>query len=163
MGGDGETEAERRAGEEGGVGVQLAAQSCQGGRAVRRGLRGDRHSEFSFSNLQIRRRLKGRVQQRPTLVRRPRVVLSQHPKQLRLHLIGRDLDMQTPIEFYFVFFPMMWVIGALPLSIAGIGILEGGLVLLFVRFTGAQQEAATALAFCQRLIIHANAGARARH
>ena len=69
-----------------------------------------------------------------------------------LWLIGRDLDMQIPIEFYFVFFPMMWVIGALPLSIAGIGILEGGLVLLFVQFAGAEQEAATALAFCQRFI-----------
>ena len=67
-------------------------------------------------------------------------------------LIGRDLGMEAPVQFYFIFFPMMWVIGALPLSIAGIGILEGGLVLLFVQFTGAEREAATALAFCQRFI-----------
>jgi uncharacterized protein (TIRG00374 family) len=67
-------------------------------------------------------------------------------------LIGRDLDMPTQIQFYFIFFPMMWVIGSLPLSIAGIGILEGGLVLLFVQFAGAEQEAAIALAFCQRFI-----------
>lgn len=66
-------------------------------------------------------------------------------------LIGRDLDMQTPIHYYFVFFPMMWIVGALPLSIAGIGILEGGLVLLFVRFAGASKDLVTALALCQRL------------
>ncbi|MHC4772370.1 MAG: hypothetical protein ACYS8S_02085 [Planctomycetota bacterium] len=30
--------------------------------------------------------------------------------------------------------------------------MEGGLVLLFVQFAGAEQEAATALAFCQRFI-----------
>ncbi|MHC4237121.1 MAG: lysylphosphatidylglycerol synthase transmembrane domain-containing protein [Planctomycetota bacterium] len=71
---------------------------------------------------------------------------------LSLWLIGRDLGIQVPVYFYFVFFPMMWVISSLPLSIAGIGILEGGLVLLFVQFAGAEQEAATALAFCQRFI-----------
>jgi uncharacterized membrane protein YbhN (UPF0104 family) len=67
-------------------------------------------------------------------------------------LIGRDLDMTAQIQYYFVFFPVMWVVGSLPLSIGGIGILEGGLVLLFVQFTGAEQEAATALAFCHRFV-----------
>jgi uncharacterized membrane protein YbhN (UPF0104 family) len=69
-----------------------------------------------------------------------------------LWLIGRDLDMPSQIQFYFVFFPMMWVVGSLPLSIAGIGILEGGLVILFVQFAGAEKEAVMALALCQRLI-----------
>ena len=68
-----------------------------------------------------------------------------------LWLIGRDLGIQAPLEYYFVFFPMMWVIGSLPLSLAGLGIVEGGLVILFVEFTGAERETATALAFCQRL------------
>lgn len=67
-------------------------------------------------------------------------------------LLGRDLGMDAPIQCYFVFFPIMWVVGSLPLSIAGIGIVEGGLVLLFVQFSGVEQEAATALAFCQRFI-----------
>ncbi|MHC4523987.1 MAG: lysylphosphatidylglycerol synthase transmembrane domain-containing protein [Planctomycetota bacterium] len=66
-------------------------------------------------------------------------------------LIGRDLDIQAQIHYYFVFFPMMWIIGSLPLSIAGIGILEGGLVLLFVQFTGASAESVMAMALCQRL------------
>ncbi len=68
-----------------------------------------------------------------------------------LWLIGRGLGMSSPIQFYFVFFPMMWVISSLPLSIAGLGILEGGIVLLFVQFTGAEEDAAKALALCQRL------------
>ena len=66
-------------------------------------------------------------------------------------LVGRDLEMSAAIRFYFVFFPVVWVIGAIPVSIAGIGILEGGIVWLFVQFTGAAPEAAIALALCQRL------------
>ena len=68
-----------------------------------------------------------------------------------LWLIGRNLGMSSGIQYYFIFFPMMWVISSLPLSIAGLGILEGGLVLLFVQFTGADEDAAKALALCQRL------------
>lgn len=70
---------------------------------------------------------------------------------LSFWLIGRDLGMSTEIQFYFVFFPIVWVVGSIPVSIAGVGILEGGIVLLFVQFTGAQPEAAIALALCQRL------------
>lgn len=68
-----------------------------------------------------------------------------------LWLIGQNLGMSAGIQYYFIFFPMMWVISSLPLSIAGLGILEGGLVLLFVQFTGAGEDAAKALALCQRL------------
>ena len=66
-------------------------------------------------------------------------------------LIGRDLGIEAQIHHYFVFFPIMWIIGSLPLSIAGIGILEGGLVVLFFQFTGASKDLVTALALCQRL------------
>ena len=66
-------------------------------------------------------------------------------------LIGRDLGMTASLSYYFVFFPMIWVVGSIPISIAGLGILEGGLVLLFVQFTGAAPEAVIALALCQRL------------
>jgi uncharacterized protein (TIRG00374 family) len=68
-----------------------------------------------------------------------------------LWLIGQNLGMSSGIQYYFIFFPMMWVISSLPLSIAGLGIMEGGLVLLFVQFTGAEEDAAKALALCQRL------------
>lgn len=66
-------------------------------------------------------------------------------------LVGRDLNIDAPLGYYFVFFPLVWVIGAIPVSIAGLGILEGGLVFLFVRYAGATIEAAVALALCQRL------------
>jgi len=66
-------------------------------------------------------------------------------------LIGRDLNIDAPLSYYFVFFPLVWVVGSIPVSIAGIGILEGGLVFLFVHYTGANPEAAAALALCQRL------------
>lgn len=66
-------------------------------------------------------------------------------------LIGLDLNIDASLGYYFVFFPLVWVIGSIPVSIAGIGILEGGLVFMFVRYTGASPEAAAALALCQRL------------
>ncbi|NLK41112.1 MAG: flippase-like domain-containing protein [Planctomycetes bacterium] len=66
-------------------------------------------------------------------------------------LIGRDLNIDAPLIHYFVFFPLVWVVGSIPISISGIGILEGGLVFLFVRYSGTSTEAAAALALCQRL------------
>lgn len=66
-------------------------------------------------------------------------------------LIGRSLNIDAPLGYYFVFFPLVWVVGSIPVSIAGLGILEGGLVFFFVRYGGATPEAAAALALCQRL------------
>ncbi len=66
-------------------------------------------------------------------------------------VIGRDLNIAAPLGYYFVIFPLVWVVGSIPVSIAGIGILEGGLVFLFVRYGGASAESAAALALCQRL------------
>jgi hypothetical protein len=66
-------------------------------------------------------------------------------------LIGRDLEMTASLQYYFVFFPLVWVIGAIPVSIAGIGILEGGVVFLFVQFAGADPLDVATLALCQRL------------
>ncbi|MCI0499825.1 MAG: flippase-like domain-containing protein [Planctomycetales bacterium] len=65
--------------------------------------------------------------------------------------IGLDLGISAHLGYYFVFFPIVWVIGSIPVSIAGIGILEGGVVFLFVTFANADVEAVTALALCQRL------------
>lgn len=71
---------------------------------------------------------------------------------LSFWLIGRDLGGSDQIRYYFAFFPLVWVIGSIPLSPAGIGILEGGVILLFVTAAGTSQESATALALCQRAI-----------
>ncbi len=67
-------------------------------------------------------------------------------------LIGTDLGVSGQLRHYFLFFPLVWVIGVIPVSIAGLGILEGGVVLLFVKAAGASPETAAALAVCQRAL-----------
>jgi len=69
-----------------------------------------------------------------------------------LWVLGRSIGIEAHLKYYFVIFPVMWVIAALPVSIAGIGILEGGIAVLFVSLAGATREEATCLALCQRLI-----------
>jgi hypothetical protein len=65
--------------------------------------------------------------------------------------IGQDLEVGAALGYYLVFFPMVWAFGSIPISVAGIGILEGGVVFLFVTFAGANPETAMALALCQRI------------
>ncbi len=67
-------------------------------------------------------------------------------------LLGQNLKMAADAQHYFVFFPLTWVAAALPVSIAGMGILEGGLRELFTRFTDTGAEQVVALALCQRFI-----------
>ena len=67
-------------------------------------------------------------------------------------LLGRDLGVEAGLSYYFVVFPVMWVVGAIPISIAGLGVTEAGTVGLFVSLTGATPEKVLALAFCQRFV-----------
>lgn len=67
-------------------------------------------------------------------------------------LLGRNLEIEAGAKYYFVFFPITWGLAAIPVSIAGIGLLEGGVRELFTRFAGVSVEKAVALALCQRLI-----------
>ncbi len=67
-------------------------------------------------------------------------------------LLGRNLGVQAGPRYYFVIFPITWVIGAIPVSIAGLGVLEAGIVTLFTSLTAATRESALALAFCQRSV-----------
>jgi uncharacterized membrane protein YbhN (UPF0104 family) len=67
-------------------------------------------------------------------------------------LLGRNLGIDAGPTHYFVIFPVMWVVGALPISVAGLGVLEAGTVGLFTRLTGTLAEKALALAFCQRFV-----------
>ncbi len=60
------------------------------------------------------------------------------------------MGLEVPIKYYFVFFPISWVLGALPISPAGAGVLEGGIVFLFTRVPGVTVEQALVLALCQR-------------
>lgn len=67
-------------------------------------------------------------------------------------LLGRNLGIEAGLTHYFLIFPVTWVIGALPISVAGLGVVEAGTVELFVRLTGTPAENALALVLCQRLI-----------
>jgi uncharacterized membrane protein YbhN (UPF0104 family) len=67
-------------------------------------------------------------------------------------LLGRNLGLDAEVKHYFVVFPVSWVVAAIPVSIAGLGVLEAGLVTLFTSLTAATGEGALALALCQRFV-----------
>lgn len=67
-------------------------------------------------------------------------------------ILGVSIGIETSIKYYYVFFALMWVIGALPISIGGVVVMEGGLAYLFIHFAGVEPEAALALALCQRVV-----------
>jgi uncharacterized membrane protein YbhN (UPF0104 family) len=67
-------------------------------------------------------------------------------------LLGRNLGVDAGLQCYFVVFPLTWVVAAIPISVAGLGVLEMGTVEMFVRLVGATRESALALAFCQRFV-----------
>ena len=67
-------------------------------------------------------------------------------------ILGRGMGIEAGIKYYYVIFPLMWVIGAVPVSIGGAVVLEGGIVYLFVRLAGTAPEQALAIALCQRAI-----------
>jgi uncharacterized protein (TIRG00374 family) len=79
-------------------------------------------------------------------------ILIQSTVIISLWFLGQNLKIAAGARYYFVIFPLTWVAAALPVSIAGMGILEVGLRELFTRFAHAGVEQAVALALCQRFI-----------
>jgi len=67
-------------------------------------------------------------------------------------LLGRNLGIEAGIVYYYVFFTLTWVLGAVPISIGGAVVVELLLVSLFVRYAGVTEESASALALCQRAV-----------
>ena len=67
-------------------------------------------------------------------------------------LLGVNLGIKVSIEYYYVFFTLTWVLGAIPVSIGGVVIVEVLLASLFIRFAGVAEEPASALALCQRAV-----------
>ncbi len=72
-----------------------------------------------------------------------------------LWLVGRELGITVGFVYYLVFVPISWVIGMLPISIGGVGVVEGVLVLLFVQLAGVGRDNAFAVAICQRFLFWA--------
>ena len=66
--------------------------------------------------------------------------------------IGRSLGITAGVKYYYVFFTLTWVLGAVPVSIGGAVVVEGTLAYLFVKFAGVSAEKALALALCQRFL-----------
>jgi uncharacterized protein (TIRG00374 family) len=71
---------------------------------------------------------------------------------LSMGMLGKEIGIPANWEVYFVILPVMWVVGSIPVSISGIGIVEGGMIALFTQFGGATVDEATTLALCQRAV-----------
>jgi len=67
-------------------------------------------------------------------------------------LMGRHIGITASAKYYFVFFPLTWALGAIPISVGGAGLVEGGLVGLFTFVAGVPAELALAIALCQRVV-----------
>jgi len=67
-------------------------------------------------------------------------------------ILGVNMGIDAGVKYYYVFFTLMWVVAALPVSIGGAVVMEGGLAYLFIKFAGVQPELALALALCQRIV-----------
>ncbi len=67
-------------------------------------------------------------------------------------LVGRNLGITTSIKYYYVFFTLTWVLGAVPVSIGGAVVVEGMLMFLFIKFAGVAEDSALALALTQRFV-----------
>ena len=66
--------------------------------------------------------------------------------------LGRNLGIEAGIKYYYVFFTLTWVLGAIPISIGGAVVVEVLLASLFIKFAGVAAESASALALCQRAV-----------
>ena len=66
--------------------------------------------------------------------------------------LGKNLGITAGLKYYYVFFTLTWVLGALPVSIGGAVVVEGTLAYLFIRYAGVEAEPALALALCQRIV-----------
>lgn len=71
---------------------------------------------------------------------------------LAFWLLGRNLGIEAGLKYYLVVFPVMWVVAAVPVSIAGLGVFEAGMVEMFGLLSGVPAEQAMVLALCQRFI-----------
>ena len=48
-----------------------------------------------------------------------------------LYLVGQDLGIAAHFKYYLVFFPLSWIIGVIPISVGGAGVMEFGIQGMF--------------------------------
>jgi len=68
-------------------------------------------------------------------------------------LAGREIGLTVHPKYYFIFFPISWLLGTIPISVGGLGIMEGGLKVMFSRVSIVSDEHVLALALCQRFTL----------
>jgi uncharacterized protein (TIRG00374 family) len=66
--------------------------------------------------------------------------------------LGVNLGVDVSVKYYYVFFTLTWVLGAVPVSIGGAGVVEVMLASLFIIVVDVEPGAASALAICQRIV-----------
>jgi glycosyltransferase 2 family protein len=69
-----------------------------------------------------------------------------------LWLIGREIGIDAQMKYYMIFFPISWLLGTLPISVGGAGIMELWLKAMFIEVCGVSSENALVLALSQRII-----------
>jgi uncharacterized protein (TIRG00374 family) len=68
-----------------------------------------------------------------------------------LYLVGKDLGIESHIKYYYIFFPLSWIIGIIPISVGGAGVMELGLKGLFGKVAQVTETQGLILALAQRL------------
>jgi uncharacterized protein (TIRG00374 family) len=66
--------------------------------------------------------------------------------------LGLNLGIEASVKYYYVFFTLTWVLGAVPVSIGGAVVVEGTLAYMFIHFANVGKDAASALVLCQRAV-----------
>ena len=67
-------------------------------------------------------------------------------------ILGKSMGIDVSVRYYYVFFSLAWVVGVIPVSIGGFGVVEFFLVLMFTRIAGIEEPAAMAIALSQRAV-----------
>ncbi len=94
-----------------------------------------------------------------SLPRSPRAAGTVTALTLGVHLLlaggiacmGQALKLPTAIQLYFLFVPVIYIVAAIPVSIGGLGLVEGMYLVFFAASPGADTSAVLALALLARL------------
>ena len=67
-------------------------------------------------------------------------------------LVSRNLGIQVQVKYFLMFFPISWIIGAIPISVGGAGVMEGVLEVLFSKISLVAKSDAVIPGLVQRAI-----------
>ncbi len=70
-------------------------------------------------------------------------------------LVCRNLGISIQLKYFLMYFPISWIIGTLPISIGGLGVMEGPLEAMFLKVPGVLEGQAVIPGFVQRAIWYA--------